>query len=311
MKMLCNISWVLTLIPQMKRLVASLLFMMWCAHAPACAQGTLCVSELLFQPRSGEAEYVELYNNTAAVIDLSDYHIVRWIGDSLGKHYPLPSHSVAPNDYVVLTKDAASVTANHTVKYLSKLLECDLPTYPNDGGAVVLARKDSTVVEHFHYLPEMHSRLLRNKAGVALERKSFDTDCNAAGNWFSASSTAGYGTPTSENSQSTEYLSEETGFNFSSTMLSPDGDGYQDELSISYQLEGNEIYVNIMLFDARGNLLRRLLNDALLGTHGEIVWDGRDDNGTLLPQGRYVMYINLYDLHGTRQTIKRSVSIIF
>ncbi|MBP5546234.1 MAG: lamin tail domain-containing protein [Bacteroidales bacterium] len=294
----------------MKRKAVFYLLAMVCASTGALAQGTLCVSELLFQPRSGEAEYVELYNGGSAPVELSNYHIVRWIGDSLGTHYPLPSHTVAPHDYVVLTKDAASVTENYNVKVPSKLVECNLPTYPNDGGSVVLARADGTVVEKFDYLPSMHSRLLRNKAGVALERRSLEQPCNEADNWFSASSTAGYGTPGYENSQSQEYLVEETAFDFSSTLVSPDGDGYQDEIIIDYLLEDNEIYANVIFFDARGKLVRRLLNNALLGTHGSIVWDGRGENGQTLAKGRYVLYINLHDLHGTQQSIKRAVTVV-
>lgn len=283
---------------------------MVCASAGALAQGTLCVSELLFQPHSGEAEYVELYNPTATAIELSDYHIVRWVGDSLGKHYSLPSHTVAPHDYVVLTKDAASVRENYNVKYASKLLECNLPTYPNDGGSVVLVRADSTVVEKFDYLPSMHSRLLRIKAGVALERRIMVRSCNDVDNWFSASSTAGYGTPGYENSQSQEYLVEETSFSFSSPLVSPDGDGYQDEITIDYLMEDNEIYADIILFDARGNRIRRLLNNALLGTHGTVVWDGRGEDGQTISKGRYVLYINLHDLHGTQQVIKKALSVV-
>lgn len=293
----------------MKTKVTLLLMLLGCASAGALAQGTLCVSELLFQPHSGEAEYVEFYNSSTATVDLSDYVVIRWIGDSLGTHYSLPSHMVAPHDYVVVTKDAASVTENYNVKYSSKLVECDLPTYPNDGGSVVLAWSDGTVVEKFDYLPSMHSRLLRSKAGVALERRSMERPCNEAGNWFSASSTACYGTPGYENSQSQECLVEETSFTFSSTLVSPDGDEYQDEINIDYQLEDNEIYADAILFDARGTLVRCLLNNALLGSHGSFSWDGRSEDGLLLPKGRYVLYINLHDLHGTRQTIKKALTI--
>lgn len=284
--------------------------MMCWTGASALAQGTLVVSEILFQPRSGEAEYVELHNGSDSPVDLSAYHIVRWVGDSLGKHYPLPSYTVAPHDYVVLTKDATSVAANYAVKYPSKVIECQLPTYPNDGGSVVLAKADGTVVEKVDYLPSMHSRLLRNKAGVALERRDMGRPCDEPSNWFSASSVAGYGTPGYENSQSTEWLAEETAFVLSSSLISPDDDGYQDEITISYQLDNSYLYANVDLYDLRGNPVRHLLSNALLGTHGEWVWDGRGENGTSLPQGRYVLYINLYDLHGTRQVIKRTISVV-
>lgn len=284
--------------------------MMCWTSAGALAQGTLGVSEILFQPRNGEAEYVELHNGSDSPVDLSAYHIVRWVGDSLGKHYPLPSYTVAPHDYVVLTKDATSVAANYAVKYPSKVIECQLPTYPNDGGSVVLAKADGTVVEKVDYLPSMHSRLLRNKAGVALERRDMGRPCDEPSNWFSASSVAGYGTPGYENSQSTEWLAEETAFVLSSTLVSPDGDGYQDEITISYQLDDSYLYANVDLYDLRGNPVRHLLSNALLGTHGEWTWDGRGENGTSLPQGRYILYVNLYDMHGTRQVIKKTISVV-
>ena len=257
-----------------------------CMQGGAKAQGVMAISELLFQPRSGEAEYVELYNISDDAAELSDYLIVRWIGDSLGKHYTLPQHIVEGHSYVVLTKDVASVEANYTVKYRDRLVECALPTYPNDGGSVVLALADSTVTERLDYTTAMHSRLLRNKAGVALERRSFERPSNDAGNWFSAASTVGYGTPGYANSQSTEWLVEEAAVELSSTLVSPDGDGYQDEVVLRYRMDDGDIYASILLFDIHGNEVRRLLNDGLLGTQGEVVWDGRGEGGRMLPRGR-------------------------
>ena len=273
-------------------------------------QGALLISELLFMPRSGEAEYLELYNNSGMAINLSDYHVVRWIGDTLGKHYPLPEHTLAAHDYVALTKDAASVTANYDVKYPDKLVECALPPYPNDGGRVVVSTADSIVVDLFAYSPAMHSRLLRNKAGVALERRRYDRGSDDAANWFSASSVSGYGTPGYENSQSAEYLVEETAFAFSSPLLSPDGDGYQDEIEIVYSMEDAGLSARAEVYDSRGRMVRRLLNNALLGSHGTITWDGRDDNSRTLPQGHYVVLITIYSLEGTLQTIRRAIALL-
>lgn len=274
------------------------------------AQNDLTISELLYQPKSGEAEYVELYNNGSQPVELADYHIVRWVGDSLGKHYALPQLTVPARGYVVLTKDAASVEANYDVARRELLVECALPTYPNDGGSVVLATGDSVVVDRLDYSPSMHSRLLRNKAGVALERRSFERQTNDPANWFSAASTAGYGTPTGPNSQSTEWLAEEVSFTLSSTLLSPDGDGYQDAVVMEYTLEEGDLMASMLIYDATGRKVRRLVNNALLGTHGSVEWDGRDDGGKQVPRGRYVLDITLYGLHGTQQTMRRTISVV-
>ena len=274
------------------------------------AQGALTLSELLYQPRSGEAEYVELYNPTSAPIELSDYEIVRWVGDSLGKRFALPQHTVGAKDYVVLTKDAASVAANYTVKYPGKVVACKLPTYPNDGGSVILALAGGDTVARLDYVPAMHSRLLRNKVGVALERCSMERPCNEPSNWFSAASTSGYGTPGYANSQSTEWLAEETGFSFSSALLSPDGDDYQDELEISYRLDEGDLLATLTVYDGRGIMVRRLLNNELLGTHGTVRWDGHGEGGRELPCGRYIIHIVLFNREGTQQTILRTVSLV-
>ena len=272
------------------------------------AQGSLLVSEVLFQPRSGEADYVELYNNGNDAINLADYHIVRWVGDSLGKHYPLPDYTIGAHDYVALTKNVASVTANYSVKYISKLIECNLPTYPNNGGSVIVCSADSVVVDRLDYTPTMHSRLLRNKAGVALERRSFDRPTGEAANWFSASSVAGYGTPGYENSQSSEWLVEEAAFVFSSTIISPDGDGYQDVLEIDYRLDDGSLNARVDIYDASGQPVRRLLNNALLGTHGTLLWDGTDENGKTVMPRQYIVDITVYNITGTKQTIRRAVA---
>lgn len=282
--------------------------MMLCWSAVA-GQSGLTISELLYQPQSGEAEYLELYNSGDVAVELSGFHIVRWVGDSLGKHYVLPAHTVEPHGYVALTKDAASVAANYNVRYASRVVECQLPTYPNGGGSVILSTADSVVVDRFDYSDDMHSRLLRNKAGVALERRSFTRATNDAGNWFSASSTSGYGTPGYENSQSMETLVEETSFVFSSDVISPDGDGYQDDLEISYAVDDGTLMARVEVYDAKGVLLRVLLNNALLGTHGTIVWDGLGDGGKALPRGQYIVLTTIYDALGTKQILRRVVAV--
>lgn len=282
----------------------------WVHLSVHAQQGALLVSELLFQPASGEAEYVELYNRGDTAVDLADWHIVRWIGDSLGRHYPLPAHRLEAHSYVVLSRDAASVLRCFDVHYPDRLLTCNLPPYPNAGGSVVLALADSTVVDRFDYSPSMHSRLLRDKAGVSLERRSFDRPSDEPSNWFSASSTAGYGTPGYTNSQSSEWLAAETDFVFSSTLLSPDGDGYQDLLELGYRLDDGGLAARIEVYDVRGRRVRRLLDNGLLGTHGSLEWDGRSDDGQLSPPGQYIVQIVLFDTRGTRQTIRRTVALL-
>lgn len=293
----------------MKRLLLPLLIVC-CVHTSSFAQGSLVISELLYQPVSGEAEYVELYNHGSAAVQLSDYHIVRVLHDTLSTHYPLPDYLVPPHGYVALSKEISSVAACFPIAPGAVLLQCTLPTYPNSGGSVVLSSADSTVVDRFDYAPSMHSRLLRDKAGVSLERRSFERPTNDPSNWFSAASTAGYGTPGYANSQSTETLAEKNAFTLSSTLLSPDNDGYQDILTIDYQLNDGGLAARAEVYDNRGRMVRRLLNNELVGTAGTLTWDGLGDNSSRLPQGQYILQITLYNLEGTQQTLRYTVALV-
>ncbi|MBR4229666.1 MAG: lamin tail domain-containing protein [Bacteroidales bacterium] len=287
-----------------KRLAMLAVAVMMVATAARGQQG-LKISELLYQPRSGEAEYVELYNDSGVGVDLAGYHIVRVLHDTLSTHYPLPSYQVAPHGYVVLTKDIASVINCYSTRYPPLLVECNLPSYPNGGGSVVLATADSVVVERLDYRPDMHSPLLRDKAGVSLERRSFARPCNEAGNWFSASSVAGYGTPGYENSQSTEWLVEEVSFAFSSELVSPDGDDYQDVLTVEYRMDRADLTADAAVFSAAGVKVAQLLNGVLLGTHGSFEWDAAG-----VPQGRYMVVVTIYDRSGTHQVLRRPVAVV-
>ncbi len=275
------------------------------AVTPAVAQNGLKISELLYQPRSGGAEYVELYNDTDTPLDLSAYHVVRVLNDTLAKHYPLPSYLLPPHAYVALTKDLAAVVADYAVPSVGSLVECNLPTYPNTGGAVALTLADSTLVERFDYTPSMHSPMLHSAAGVALERRRFDVAVGEAGNWFSASSVCGYGTPGYANSQSAEWLVPETAFELSSDIVSPDGDGYQDVLEMSYRMERGDLMANIDIYDAAGVRVASLLDAALLGAYGTVVWDAHG-----VARGRYLLLVTVYDRGGTHQTVRRTVAVV-
>lgn len=290
----------------MKKIVSAII-LATIAWTAAVGQSVLCISELLYQPRSGEAEYLELYNGCDTAVNLASYHVVRWLNEAPSTHYPLPAVMLPPHAYVALTKNAASVVANYHVESATALIECNLPAYPNGGGTVLLARAaDSSIVDRLDYSPDMHSPLLRNEAGVSLERRSFERPTNELSNWFSASSISGYGTPGYANSQSTEVLALEAGFQLSSSTISPDGDDYQDFLRVDYGLDRGDMMADVAVFDATGHRVAQPLRSALLGTHGTFEWHPAAD----LSRGRYLLVITLYDLHGTRQQIRRTVSLI-
>lgn len=279
-------------------------------HKPA--SGDIAINEILFNPVDGGADYVEFYNRSDIGIPLSQIYLAKLADDTVKTLYPISTAGLfAPHTYIVVTTNAASVEDRYTVAHPDRLLQvASMPAYGNESGCVAIATADSVLLDRFDYSDKMHSPLLRDKEGVALERRSTDRETQNASNWYSAASTAGYGTPTSRNSQSNETLFTDDQFTLSLTIFSPDGDGYNDQLEIAYSLQLCNLAANIIVCDRQGRQVRTLARGALLGCDGTLFWDGTDDNGRPCPRGRYLIAAELYNESGARQNWRRTVSLV-
>lgn len=296
----------------MRRLILVLFLVIPLHHALSQSRGDVLVSEILFNPVPDGSDYVELYNATDAAIALNGLRLARMDGDSIVKLFAIADSGVLlPHDYLVVTTDATFVSANYTVRYPSKMVEVkSMPPYNDASGCVVVCTSGKVILDRFDYDEKMHSRLLRDREGVALERRSFDAPTQDASNWYSAATTAGYGTPTYANSQSHEFLFLDNDFMVANTLFSPDGDGYNDLLDISYSLDLCDMSANITVFDAAGRNVRFLVRGALLGCSGDITWDGTSDDGRRCPRGKYVIVIEAYNESGAKQSWRRTISLV-
>lgn len=278
----------------------------------------LLITEVLFNPHPGGADYVELYNDSQDAVLLSDYYLAKVTDGKITKLYQISdSRTVAPHEYVVVTTDSAYVADNFSVRFPGKIVEMKtMPSYPDAAGTVMVTDKDSVVVDQLDYSESMHSRLLRDKEGVSLERRSLSAATNEPTNWYSAASTTategrmGMGTPTAQNSQSKELLFVEGDFAVEPRIFSPDGDGYNDLVDMTYDLSEEDLSADIRVFDSKGRLVRHLLRGGLLGQHGVVSWDGLDDDGRRCHQGIYTILIEAINLSGTKQITKKSVTLV-
>jgi flagellar hook assembly protein FlgD len=80
----------------------------------------------------------------------------------------------------------------------------------------------------------------------------------------------------------------------STTVISPNGDGQNDTaeilLILSQFTSGIEVEVEIL--DLSGRRVRRLIFDQRAAGAYDEAWDGRDDDGHLVPPGLYVLRVS-------------------
>lgn len=74
--------------------------------------------------------------------------------------------------------------------------------------------------------------------------------------------------------------------------FSPNGDGFDDHTRVGFDLS-EPATVNFSILDAEGNTVRTIVDDKPLAgdTKHRFRWDGRDDDGEIVPDGTYRMQV--------------------
>ena len=255
--------------------------------------GDIIINELLPEPFIDGSEYIELYNRSEQELSLKDVCIsTRKSDGSLNTRYPLEAYpqTLQAGDYLLLTKSIEGVENFYSLPASLNWLECKLPVLSNTGSTVVLYREEGEIIiDEVSYSPKWHAPTVKNKKGVALERKDPDKDSQNADNWTSAASSAGFGTPGLENSQ---YLNGET----ESDSEEIDDPIYQPTgtFQIPYRLNQSGYMARGWIFDLSGRKVALIADNTSLGTQGYLEWNGKGRDGSPVNTGIYIIYLELW-----------------
>jgi hypothetical protein len=268
----------------------------------------LIINEILFNPSTDGKDYVEIYNNSNKYIDLKNWEIGNKKDGTIGNLKKIEENYILkPKDYVVITTDFYSIQNNFTTRDLNKIITVNyLPTFSNDEGIVYLVMPNGDISDEFTYNEEMHFGLLRDKNGVSLERLDFNRPTNEKTNWHSAAETVGFGTPGVRNSQYNPAILSDNTLAVSPDIFSPDNDGFEDVLKISYSLDKSGYVGSLTIYDAKGRLIKSLIKNELLSVKGTFIWDGLTEEGAKARIGRYVLFFEIFDLEGNVKSVKKT-----
>jgi len=271
----------------------------------------IVINEILFNPKSGGNDYVEFYNRSNKIFDANKLYIAnRNSSGAISSPELLAAipFYIFPGDYIVVTEDADNLALNYLVPNPGAVLEISsLPTYADDEGDVILLNFQGNVVDEVHYKDDWQFALIDNPEGVALERIDPEDDSQDAGNWHSAASTAGYGTPGYKNSQYKLLHTINATIEIIPKVFSPDNDGRDDIATIQYKITEPGYVANVSIFDANGRLARFLTRNGIMGLTGYWNWDGLDDKGLRLPVGTYIIFTEIFNLQGKKEKFKNVV----
>jgi hypothetical protein len=90
--------------------------------------------------------------------------------------------------------------------------------------------------------------------------------------------------------------------------FSPDGDGFEDELQVVYQLPEPGVKLRIAVFNLGGQTVRTLFDAKPGSDQGVVVWDGRDAAGNRLSAAVYAVWLE-HRTTGSTRTEKLPVAL--
>ena len=77
-------------------------------------------------------------------------------------------------------------------------------------------------------------------------------------------------------------------------------------VNISYQFADEGYVANIVIYDAKGRLIKNLILNELLGAKGTFSWDGINENNEKAAIGIYIIYFEAFKLDGDTKKFKKT-----
>ena len=282
----------------------------------------IIINEVLFDPISPGVDFIEIYNRSDKVIDISKLLI-----GTIKESFPNPADTalkeicqegrmLLPHSYNVISSDNDIIVEQYLTNIQNaasirkNFIETkEFPSFPNSEGNIIVCNKSRDIIDEIYYSEKMHYDLLVETKGVSLERISFDNQSLDKTNWHSAASNVNYGTPGYENSMAMNDVekADEDVIQIIPEIFSPDGDGFDDICNIHYNLKDNGYSLNVNIFNSKGLLIRNLLHNNLVSDEGFVIWDGCDNNNHRVEPGIYIVQAEYFNLRGC---VKKSRKIL-
>ncbi len=260
-------------------------------------QGDLVINEVMFEPSLNSVEYVELYNASKSLFDLSNIHIGEPIDEYSWQSLKRISEGnsfIEPESFRVVTNNCDQLSKNYPNMDRGNCIQTqNIHQLSNEFGSIGIAFDNGTPIDMFFYTSDFHFPLLTETKGVSLERRSYADSTNSSSNWTSASASKNYGTPGNLNSQFIG-LQTDNESHLRYDPISPNGDGFNDALVIENNTMEPNTVVDVQIFDVEGRLIAYPFNKNIVGYRNQFVWEGINDDGSLIREGIYIVLLKSF-----------------
>ncbi|OGV12493.1 MAG: hypothetical protein A2440_14665 [Stygiobacter sp. RIFOXYC2_FULL_38_25] len=276
------------------------------ANPKSYKTGSLVFNEILYEPETGGAEFVELYNTSNDSIQVGGMDLV--IGAKERVKLSQATFVVPPKEFFVLASDSTIYQKYPSLNKKTSRVSSSL-SFSNEGTSLLVKDLFGTTLDSVVYSPSWHNRNFLETKNKSLERLNPALNTNDKANW-STSVTSEGATPGKQNSIYTQNIAGDSKVNISPNPFSPDNDGFEDFAIINFNLPYKLSQVQIKVFDSQGRLVRTLLENRPSATNNFVIFNGLDDEGRALRIGIYILLIEIAaEGNNNIETIKKPIVV--
>jgi len=248
--------------------------------------GVVVCNEIMYRPAQGLCEWIELVNPQSFPVNIAE-----WIfsdGDtSCGYRLCDSTLFIEPGRFLVICKDSSMYEPEVDFPYI---IDSRFPALSNQDDSLFVYDGNGRLIDCIHY-----SSGWGGKIGRTLERVNPFTSSSVSTNWSTCVHSLGH-TLGKPNSIHAEILPVDVSLSVSPNPFSPDFDGFEDMLVITFQLPVETAAVNLKIFDSKGRMVRFLRNNEPSGSRATLFWDGLDDSGQRCRMGIYILFLQALDV---------------
>ncbi|KQC02930.1 MAG: hypothetical protein APR54_09845 [Candidatus Cloacimonas sp. SDB] len=243
----------------------------------------LVLNEILFKPLETSFEWIEIYNKSTCGYLVDNFEIIDESGAKI-----LFSGYIEALDYIVVCENKDHLLLDYPQAIEEKLIQAASWTSLNNTDETLIL-KDQFEIQ-FDYLDYNGADCPLN---MSLERINPFLG-NELDNWGYSIDSA---TPGWKNSIYVVDLPAESKLNINPDPFSP----YRGERTIiSYKLPEKLSRVTVRIFDLKGRMKKKLVDQKIQAAEGEFIWDGKGDNNSLLNVGIYLVLMEATSLNSEK-----------
>ncbi|MDR2083384.1 MAG: lamin tail domain-containing protein [Bacteroidales bacterium] len=276
-------------------------------------EGDLLINEILFNSSENTSDYVEVINVSNKIISLRDIDFCVY-SESSTKVYSIgyANTLIYPDEIKMFSSNLEGLDVTYPYHNADNfIISKNFPNLNNEEACVGLQNKYGKIIDKLCYNSNMHFVFLKDKKGVSLERISVFRPSEDKSNWHSAAQTYGFGSPGVENSQTilTNNNDFASAIEINPKVFSPNNDGIADVIEICCNFSDPENLVTVIVFNVKGFPVKYLAKNEYIISSECLYWDGVGDNGMTVPQGNYIIVVDMFSSSGRIGKYKKVFSV--